>query len=82
MLTEASAKIVQNSPQHSGKSSRRPDGSNATNKWQTTNEVDIEPIDVLVPVVEGDFGVGDVRFLASFEFWACRSGLCSHVHTG
>jgi hypothetical protein len=75
------AEIVQNCPKSSGESQGSPDGSNAADEWNASDEIDIEPIDMLVPIIPGNWSIRDMRLLASFEFWAGRSWLDSRVNT-
>jgi hypothetical protein len=58
--TETSAEVVANRPNGRLEFQGRPDGSNAPHERDSSDEVDIEPIDMLVPVVQGDGGVCNV----------------------
>lgn len=59
--TETGAEVVENRPNGRLELQRRPNGSNATQKRDAANEVDIKPVDVLVPIVQGDGRVCNVR---------------------
>lgn len=43
-------------------------GADNSNQWDADHKVTIEPIDMLVPVCEGDWLLTDVRF----PHWSCR----------
>lgn len=66
--TETSEKVVDDCPDGSLPAERCEASSNATRQRDATNEGEIEPIDVLVPVTPGHGGVGDVR-LVWVVFW-------------
>lgn len=61
--TETSVEVVDDSPNCSLPLQRSPVGLNTTKSWDTKNQEDIEPVDVLVPVRPRDGLVSDVWLL-------------------
>jgi hypothetical protein len=72
--TKTSAEVVENGPESGLEPQWSPDGSNASHEWDSNDEVDIEPVDVLVPIVEGDGGVCDMGLWLGAWFPHRRSG--------
>jgi hypothetical protein len=78
--TKTSAEIVQNRPKSGLKPQGSPNGSNAADDRNSSNKVDIQPVDMFVPIIPGNWSVGDMRLLAGFEFWTGRSWLGGRVN--
>jgi len=58
---QTSPVVVDDGPDEGGRAERRPERSDAANQGNSQNENDIEPIDVLVPVLAGHRCLGDVH---------------------
>jgi hypothetical protein len=62
--TQTSEEIVHNSPDGSLELERNPDGLDAAIDWDAKNEEDVQPVDVLVPVVASHGGIGNMDLLS------------------
>lgn len=60
---QTSGKVVGNSPDGSFELQGSPVGRNTSSQWDADNEVDIQPVDVFVPVRSGHWCLCDVNFL-------------------
>jgi hypothetical protein len=81
-LTETGTVVVDNSPDGSFKSQGRPYGGNAAHERNTPNKVDIEPIDVFVPVGDGYGQIGDMGLRARAGGPFCRNLWSWRSHKG
>lgn len=59
--TKTGREIVGNGPDGGRKTERRPVGSDEASNRNTDNEGDVEPVDVLVPILSRDREISDVR---------------------
>jgi hypothetical protein len=62
--TQTSEEIVHNSPDGSLELERNPDGLDAAIDRDAKNEEDVQPVDVLVPVVASHGGIGNMDLLS------------------
>lgn len=51
-------------------------GADNSNQWDSDHKVGIEPIDMLIPVCDGDWLLADVRL----SHWSLR--ICGHLGQG
>ena len=61
--SQTSSEVVGNGPNGGLEIERSPGRVDQTNDWNTDDESDVEPVDVLVPVLACDWGVGDVSLV-------------------
>lgn len=62
--TQASEEVVHNRPDGSLELEGHPEGLNAPIDRDAENEEDVQPVDVLVPVVASHGGIGDMDLLS------------------
>jgi hypothetical protein len=79
--THAGEEVVEDGPDGGWQTQGRPDGGNAADQRNASDEVDIEPVDVFVPIGPGDWHVGDVWFgpglgLGGLDIWIHHCGSC------
>ena len=75
--SEAGAEVVADGPDGRLPPQWCPDGRDETGNWNADDEDDIEPVDVLVPVLLRHRSLGDVRllgvvFLVPHRLLGCR----------
>lgn len=73
--SETSVKVVENSPDSSLELQRNPERLNASIEWDANDKVHVQPVDMLVPVLEGHFCVGNVHLFGVSS--RPRPGICS-----
>lgn len=73
--SKTSVEVVENSPDSSLELQRNPERLDASVEWDANDKVHVQPVDVLVPVLEGHFCVGDVHLFGVSS--RPRPGICS-----
>ena len=61
--TETGSEVIGDGPDCGRSAERSPESGDATNDRDANNQNDIEPVDVLVPVLSGHRRIGDVRLI-------------------
>jgi hypothetical protein len=80
--THAGEEVVQDGPDGGLQAQRGPDGGKAADQRDSGDEVDIEPVDVFVPIGPGYGQVGDVRLGAGLGLGPEASGVGRSHWTG
>jgi len=60
---ETGSEVIGDGPDCGRSTERSPESGNATDKRDADNQDNIEPVDVLVPVLSGHWRVGDMRLV-------------------